>query len=58
MMNGKSENNPLRLKSTKQCICGNTQLILLRTLNLKICSKKDCCTYIYWPLAANQKQIA
>ena len=42
--------------STKQCPkCYNTNLLLLRTLNLKICT--DCNIKIPWFLETNQKTL-
>lgn len=43
-------------QSTKQCPkCKNTQLLLLRTLNLKICT--DCGIKIPWYLEDKQKTL-
>jgi len=42
--------------TTKECPnCGNTHLILLSTLNLKLCS--DCQTEIPWYLDKGQKPL-
>ena len=44
------------MNSTKGCYnCGNTYLLCLRTLNLKICT--DCDTTIPWFLELNQKAL-
>lgn len=43
-------------ETTKQCPrCGNTHLILLRTLNKKSCT--DCDTDIVWNLEHGQKPL-
>jgi len=55
MICGKSENNPLKLKSTKQCICGNDRLIKLMSLKRKICNQ--CDTWIFWDLDENQEPL-
>ncbi len=44
-----------RKKSTKQCTCGNTNLLLLNTLNLKCCT--DCYISIPWYIEPNQKPL-
>jgi hypothetical protein len=46
----------LEKQSTKCCPkCGNEQLLLLRTLNQKICT--DCCIVIPWYLEKDQEQF-
>lgn len=43
-------------ETTKKCPkCGNTHLILLRTLNIKFCS--DCNTEIPWFLENGQEPL-
>lgn len=44
--------------STKQCPkCGNKNLILLRTLNLKVCMEHKKAVRISWGLNENQKPL-
>lgn len=45
------------MKETTKCCpkCGNTYLILLRSLNLKYCT--DCHTEIPWYLEPDQKPL-
>lgn len=42
-------------ETTKQCKCGNTHLILVRTQNKKLCS--DCGNVLDWFLDENQKPV-
>lgn len=41
--------------STKACPCGETRLVLLRSINLKLCPSCKC--EIAWPLNAGQKAL-
>ncbi len=41
--------------SSKECSCGNTELILLRTLQEKHCP--DCHAVIPWPLDEGQQPL-
>ena len=43
----------MRKETTKVCVCGNTHLVLLPSLNRKYCA--DCHTEIPWYLAEGQK---
>jgi hypothetical protein len=42
-------------KSTKQCSCGNSNLLLLASLNMKICT--DCDNIIPWFLESGQSSL-
>ena len=42
-------------RSTKQCLCGNTNLLRLASLNMKICT--DCCITIPWVLTPGQESL-
>lgn len=44
-----------RKKSTKQCTCGNRDLLLFSTLNLKSCT--ECYKDIPWFLEPDQKPL-
>lgn len=41
--------------STKACPCGESQLVLLRSVNLKLCP--TCGHEINWPLDAGQRAL-
>jgi predicted RNA-binding Zn-ribbon protein involved in translation (DUF1610 family) len=43
-------------QTTKKCpACGNEQLLLIRTQNIKVCT--DCYIVIPWNLETNQKGL-
>lgn len=41
--------------SSKECSCGNTELVLLSTYREKFCC--DCNTFIFWPLDDGQTPV-
>lgn len=49
------EGGYMTIPSSKQCKCGCTDLVLLRSQNLKLCP--DCKAEIHWPLTEGQKPL-
>jgi predicted RNA-binding Zn-ribbon protein involved in translation (DUF1610 family) len=48
----KTSSEITKKQTTKVCSCGNTQLVLIQTHNLKWCP--DCGNYIRWIKEKNQ----